>query len=488
MDSFRVPGIPVTAEIVSVDFAAEPNVIQMKIEINEKAVRHFNEKAQEFLYELKPDKTQRQKIKRVESSAAHAFVTKHLSEKDVIEFASMGYVDNLTGRQVARYFNADNIPIGLDEKSYAEFDKFIENIYRRREINSLLSQSFLYECAFKWFEKKYKGTLSAEKDLITFLREEGEESIKKFKVSLPISFLSIEKPFKFGRVSFDYLKKAFCDRYINDAKSKANEQDQFDENTFNIFESRFRKRYQGTVIASITIEAEQQRCMEIGKLQIEKALTVLRFFSPSAFLPEIPCYFGIMGQTDIPKSYYFVFGNEDELPLIQEGIDEMRMHSWSISAHEYSRLYKMGLGLGSSLIIKEHPTQFEDSVLNSMFLFGRALTSREFQDKVVYALVSIETLLLQNQSEPIQSNVGLRLAFLSESEPEKRKHVKETINRAYKFRSSYIHHGKIGEEDWELLKVLQHIIWTAIRNALISLNRFRTQREFIDYIEKMILS
>ena len=231
----------------------------------------------------------------------------------------------------------------------------------------------------------------------------------------------------------------------------------------------------------------QQRCIEIAKLQIEKALTVLRFFSPSAFLPEIPCYFGIMGQTDIPKSHYFVFENEDEIPLVQEGIDERRMHSWSISAHEYSELYKMGLRLASNLIFKEDHTQFEDSVLNSMYLFGRALTSREFQDKIVYALVSIETLLLQNQSEPIQSNVGLRLAFLSESEPQKRKNVKETINKAYKFRSSYIHHGKIGE-DWELLKVLQHTIWTAIRNALVSVDRFKTRKEFLDYIENMILS
>lgn len=93
----------------------------------------------------------------------------------------------------------------------------------------------------------------------------------------------------------------------------------------------------------------------------------------------------------------------------------------------------------------------------------------------------------KNQTEPIQSNVGLRLAFLTCSELERRKNVREVINKAYKFRSSYIHHGNIGE-DWELLKELQHIIWTAIRNALASKDKFKTPKEFFDYIESMILS
>ena len=187
----------------------------MKIKLNEKAEKYFNEKVIKFLYELKPNGTKRQETKGVESSAAHTFITEEFKENDIIAFTSMGYVDRLTGKQISRYFIADNVPIGLDQKSYAEFDKFIEGLYRKREINSLLSKSFLYDCVFKWFEEKYKGTLNGEIDLISFLKIRGEESINKFKVSLPISFLSIEKPFKVGNVFFDYLTKDFCNKYID---------------------------------------------------------------------------------------------------------------------------------------------------------------------------------------------------------------------------------------------------------------------------------
>lgn len=459
----------------------------MKINLNENAERYFNDKVIGFLYQLKPDKTPSRKSQRVESSQAHTYVSGHFGEKEIIKFTSMGYVDNLTGKQVARFFEADKKLIGLDQNAHAEFVRFIESLYQKREINSVLSLSFLYDCVFKWFEDKYKGKLPAENDLISFLKENAEEAIKKFTVYMPISFLSIQKPFEVGNIRFEYLTTNFCDKYISNAKSKISEQGKFDENSFNVFETRFRNRYQGNVFAAINIEAEQERCIEIAKLAVRKALTVLRFFSPSAFLPEIPSYFCIMGESDLPKNYYFVFENGEEIPSVHEGIDERRMHKWSISASEFAEISKLGIGLAAGLIFKDNPNEFEDSVLNSMHLFGRALTSKEFQDKIVYALVSAENLLLQNQSEPIQSNVGLRLAFLTESEHQKRKAVKVTINKSYKFRSAYIHHGKVIEE-WELLKDLQHAIWTAIRNAMILANKFATRKDFFDYIEKMILS
>lgn len=458
----------------------------MKIILNEDAEKHFNEKVLDYLYELKPDKKREQQAVKVESSSSHVFVSEHLTDKNIAGITALGYVDQLSGRQVARYFLADNIPIGLSEEKYEQFERFIENIHRKKEINSFLSHTFLCDCAFEWFEKRYKGLFNKEIDLVTFIKEKGEESIRQYTVSIPISFLSIEKPFKIGMVSFDYLTKDFCDSYINAVGLKANEQGKINQNQLGVFEAKFRKRYQGTVFASVTLEAEQQRCVEIAKLQTQKALTVLRYFSPSSFIPEMPCYFGIMGKTHIPESYYFIFKKEG-LPSIQEGIEERRMHTWPISDNELSHLHELGLGLAANIMFKVDPTELEDLILNSIYLFGRTLTSMEFQDKIVYALVSIETLLLQNQTEPIQSNVGLKLAFLTESEAIKRKSVREMINKAYKFRSSYIHHGKI-KEDWELLKVLQHSVWTAIRNALVSTAKYKSVKDFLNHIDHMIMS
>jgi len=457
----------------------------MKIQLNEKAAIYFNEKVKEFLYELKPDTTKNRDQAKVESSASHVFVSDHFTDKNIINISSVGYVDNLSGKQVARYFLVDKTPIGLDQEFYADFVKFAESLHRKKEINKLLSLEFIIDCTFEWFENRYKGLLHEDIDLVEFLLQKAEKAIKRTKISIPISFLSIEKPFEIGNITFEYFRTEFFDRYINYTKSKAQKSDSFNLDNFKIFERNFRKKYQGAVFSSISLEAEQRKCVETARSETEKALMVLRFFSPSTFLPQIPCYFGIMGQTDIPKNHVFIF--ENEIPLIREEIEEMRMHIWSISHREFEKLRKLGIEIPSDLIIKQNPSEFETLILNSMSLFGRSLTSDNYQDKIVYSLVSIETLLLQNQSEPIQSNVGLRLSFLTESKSEKRKDVKDLINRAYKTRSSYIHHGKIGE-NWEILEKLQHLIWTAIRNALISKDRFKTQNDFLDYIENLILT
>ena len=85
----------------------------MKIQIHEQAVKHFNSKVIEFLYELKPDTTKREQQVVFESSASHVFISDHLTEKDIVEISSFGYCDPLSGKEVARYFVHDKKYIGL---------------------------------------------------------------------------------------------------------------------------------------------------------------------------------------------------------------------------------------------------------------------------------------------------------------------------------------------------------------------------------------
>ncbi len=457
----------------------------MRIQIHEEAANYFNSEIIKFLYELKPDTKKRKERVDVESSASHVFISDHFTEKDIIEISSFGYSDHFSGKETARYFGCGEKRIGLDEGSYAAFVKFAERLHKIKEVNTVLSLDFIVDSAFDWFERKYKGTLPADSKFVDFIVQEADKAIKKHRISIPISFLHIQESFNIGRITFEYFREDFFDKYINERKSKAQKAGDFNANNFNILERGFRKRYQGVVFASMSLEAEKRRCIEITKSEAQKAIMVLRFFSPSAFIPQIPCYFGIMGERDLPINYAFIF--ENEMPQVHESVQERRMYYWPISRRQFEELRELGIDGASDLIINTSPSEFGKLILNSMSLFGRSLTSNNYQDKVVYALVSIETLLLQTQSEPIQSSVGLRLAFLTESEREKRKDVKNLINSAYKIRSSYIHHGRIGE-DWQILVRLQHLIWTAIRKALILRDRFKNQKEFIDYIEDLILT
>lgn len=95
--------------------------------------------------------------------------------------------------------------------------------------------------------------------------------------------------------------------------------------------------------------------------------------------------------------------------------------------------------------------------------------------------------MLKNDTEPIQHSIGIRLAFLTRKNIEERKLVIKLIKDAYKLRSSYIHHGKITTE-YALLQQLQHLVWQSIINVIRSVDNYKSQTDFVNYIEDLILS
>jgi len=455
-----------------------------KPELHPKTIGYFDSKIDDLLLELKPRREPDRAGPREESSLCHVFV-RDVNPNDIISFSSLGSFDGL-GNELSRYFPADTVAIGLEGEEYARFEQVMERLYEQVSINSIVSLKFLKTSAFDWFEKQYKGQIPRQLGFIEFLTEAVQASVREYKISIPISFLAIQEPFKVGNVVFEYYKKESFDDYLARAREAARKSVAFDERDFRVGEEKFRKKYQGLVYASVQVEAEKTRAIEVATDDAEKALMVLRFLSPTAFAPEVPCYFGLMGRTYLPAHHYFVFW--DRSMETHEGISESRDITWRITRNEFSQLnLEKPLREASELVTKKGRSDLETSLMSSIHSFGRSLACPAFHDRVVHMTVAAETLLLQTANEPIQSNLSRRLAFLAEREAQQRKEAIEVIRRVYKARSSYIHHGKV-KEDMKLLRQLQHIIWTAIANTLNLRHKLSTQKELCDYVENLILS
>jgi hypothetical protein len=451
----------------------------MDLKLPNKAGEYFNKKAEEFLFLLKPEPAKERRGK-VKSSSTEQFSYK-FNENDIISIGIIMEVDGF-GNEKARYFNVDKTRIGLSGEDYASFENLTQQIVKKKEFDSLLSQKFLKDTLFEWFEKKYTGSLHSSANFITYLSKQSEDAVKSRKISIPLSFIEIQDPFVVGKVIFEYFRKELFD--------------QIEEHLLKNFENReedvankmisTRKQYQGSVVATMTVKAEKHKCLEIVKEETEKAIMILRFFSPGTFLPKIPCYLGRMGQVNIPSNHFFLF-DDKQLPNIIVEVDEKKDFDFFIGKQQLSMLKGIGIEEASNVILKERKTELEDLLLNCMELFTKGIASKEYQDKIVFSLVAVETLLLQNTSEPIQSNVSLRLAFLTENFPEGRKNVVTLVKKAYKLRSAYLHHGKF-DYDYKILQELQHTVWTALRNVLMNRSRFMSQAELLDFIEKQVLT
>lgn len=451
----------------------------MDIKLPSQAEEYFNKKAEELFSLLQPSSLKGRGKPKTKLSNSHS-VKYSLNSKDFINIRMTGAIDGF-GRERSRYFQTQEGSIGLEGEKYSHFAQLVTELVERSELKDFLSEEFLKEILFRWLEKKYKEEFTEAFNCVDYLKKRAKEEIKTRKISTPISYLSIEKPFKIGNVTFEFYTKEFFDRFEKHIREDLNKRG----SDSGSFVDKLRDDYQGTVFSSISIKGETRKCIEIAKEETEKALVGLRFFSPTAFIPEIPSYFGVMGKVFIPSSHVFIF--ENDFPNIQKKINETRYFIFKVREEDLQKFREYGLDHLNKLLIKENKTKLEKLLLNCLFLFSKAITAKDFQDTLVFTLVSIETLLLRSTSEPIQSTVGLRLSFLSGQNIKDRKYVKKLVNDAYRVRSAYLHHGK-RKKDFTLLKNLQLHVWIALRNVLVTRDNYSSQEELLKYIEDLVLS
>lgn len=452
----------------------------MSIEFPIQAKEYFDAKAEEILLLLKPRSTREQPGREKRSNVN--IYSEEIPEDQIFDFRVTGKIDRL-GKEKAKYFETENGLIGLEGDNYTIGETLIFKLSERPELNKLLSGEFIKETLFGWLEKRYKGEITLTRKFSEHLIEKATEGIKERKVSIPIAFLSIERSFQLGRVIFEYIPDMLFDKIERQIRAKTGNAEGINEGVRQI-----RKRYQGLVYSSVTISAELQKCIEIAKEETEKALMVLRLYCPTVFVPTIPSYFAPVGKVGLPASYLLVFEEKTILPNLNEQIDERRSPVCFFSEEDLT-MFKMRCGLDDAdeLIVKESSTKLEDLLLLCLSLFARGIKSTDFQDRVVFMLVVTETLLLKNTSEPIQASVSQRMAFLTAFSVKERREIIDIIKEAYKYRSSYLHHGN-KKDDFELLQKLQHIVWTGLTNVLKTRDKFSSQDELLRFIEDKILS
>lgn len=410
-------------------------------------------------------------------SIAHQVIDHHFQDEDVIGSTSFSTIDGF-GKEKSKFFESDKGFIGLADSDYDAYENIIERIAIRADVKTYLSREYIGSTLFKWFEGLYKGTLPQSVGFTQYLIECSENDVKDIKIAVPISYLDIEESFKVGRVVFEFYTKEFFDDF---EAAVASRNPSFEKDGLR----NIRREYQGVVFASLVVCAEKERACEIATEETEKAITLLRFFSPSVFWPEIPSYLGRMGHANVPVSHSFVF--EDKWPVIHSAVDEKVDYRLPIDKKHLQFLRGSGLDDGSELISKPNPTDYEKLLLNSISMFTKGVVSTDYHDKVVFCLASIETLLLKNTSEPIQHSIGLRLAFLSSLRPQQRKSVIDLVREAYEIRSSYIHHGK-KRQDIDLLRNIQMTIWSVLRKCIRNRSQFQNQAQLLDFVERLILA
>jgi hypothetical protein len=446
------------------------------------AVSHFNEQATGYCMRLRTvSPTSPRTVGVGESSEAHV-PAKSFNQADVHDLRLTGSVDGL-GRELSRCFRTSEGYVELAAEDYQSFLLLCRQLFDAGSLSDSLSEEFIRSTLFGWIEKHYKSEIPADLLFVEYLREQAGKAVGLRRVAIPLDSMSIEIPFTVGAVIYDYFRKDFFDSFQEFLLS----QKKNDAEQVRLFVSRTRGEYQGRVHASFQVEAETERAIELAKVAVEESLMLLRFFSPTALLPEIPSYFGMLGRTSVPYIDAFVFTGTAGFPTIIKRVDEKRQFTLPLSSLHLGEMRKLGLDLAGALLTKPSRTELEELLLSSMSLVARATQAMLYHEKIVFTLAAAETLLLGDTAEPIQQSLGLRLAFLTSDQPDGRKAVIALVKDSYKCRSAYLHHGR-QTGDLDTTKELQATVWTALHNVLMNLGKISSQSELLRFIEGMILS
>lgn len=398
-----------------------------------------------------------------------------LTDKDIIDTPIIGY-SNQFDQWVARYSYRENRCIGLAGSAYQQLRVLADQFLKISWVRESLGQDFLEDNILIWcldsFGKLEPGSLVAH------ILDISKGAVKNYVIWVPIALLEVEQEFEFGPVKIAPITKAMLDDVENPATSLNPEQ----ADNIRMLFSDLRKRFQGSAAIVVGVEAAsghaQDRAIEIA----ETTIALLRIYSSAASTPWLLCACAISGSEVAPKTSAITFGPGGGFGF-SEALAKPSPKHWKISQRRWEEMNEAGL---RSLwrLIDEKQNNFSAKVRVCLLTFSKGLTFSEIGDRLVYTLSALEGLLLRDSSEPIQQNIGERMAFLIEKDVTKRQDVVRNLRMIYGLRSQYIHHRVSVTEEKEL-EVFWINAWKTLLTAADNLDRFESHQKFIEGIEKI---
>ncbi len=445
---------------------------QGTFDIHPDAKRNFDEKASLLATSLTPDP---QVFDDSQRFPIAPYVTEVIGKDDIVPESSVWSRMDHSGREYARYFQVGERAFALEGETYSDFRRLAENMQRTEALRDKISLDTVIDLLTEWLRATRKGqsTLTATE----FILSKCPAMVREYTVLLPLYGLFIEEPFDVGRVAL----RTVTEQEINGWVTAWTKEHPEHAESFRQSGQKWKRDLQGKAAASITLAAEPKRAYEIARREAEDALAMLQVFSVAMLVPEARCYWTLLGSERVESFAYFLL-QDDTLKNGQSGFYRYRNTVSAISKPILNDLQARGLDLASELLRLQKRNDFQEHLLDALLTYSRAALQDGIAEKLLYILVALESLLLRDDKEAVQQNLGERIAFTIGGNLDERKRVIKVTKDAYNLRSRFMHHGA----DVDDLKVMQEFMSYAnvfFERALRAINLFSSRLDFLDTLE-----
>lgn len=447
------------------------------MDIHSKAAANFNKKAESFFELVQKVEPTNKESKNIESNfEPDIFIpdSHRIKESDLIGELSQTIEDQ--NGNVTYILNVNQEQYILIEKDNA-IALFVESIHKDKNINNIATQKTINKLFISWIRNRIVQ-LKAE-SFTEYLLYELVKIVDTYEVWMPINNLFIEKSFNIGKIVFKPITKEFIDQLI---PSKEILGDKVKE-----YENQLRTELQGFTASTLTVKSEPDRAHELLLTMTQDSLSILRVFSIAAMSPKYTCNYYIKGSEKKQNATWITMKNNKLHRITKSVLNQQMTNSEFLDQNTINQHFRCGLAVINNILLKEKKTSFEEKVINFLIIYSKCTTTDILSDKLIYIFSAFESIFLKDSSEPIQQNLGERIAFLIGNTVEERIDIIKNLKIVYVLRSKVVHHG-VSIRETESLEKFMLNTWVAITQIIEHTLSKETQLDFIDYLDNKKLS
>jgi hypothetical protein len=363
------------------------------------------------------------------------------------------------------------------------FEKLVALLCRQRQLRQAVGPRFLSEALEDWLKGRLEGAVTRE--FSDWLLSRASASLEARTFVVPLENFRSESPFDFAGVRFDHsvMTKDIFDQVERDwitAKPDL-------EAEIRSASKRYRRWFHGQTCGVVTREADPHWAAAGAAEMVDRALSAMRLFSPSAFVPGYKSAVGRVGRVLVPGDVTCEV--VDGLPAcISNGVaDGYAQTQWFWSDEDRRRALRVGLEDFERLLLKNDLTELEEALLRAVELLDDSVRCNELEKRSALAFTAAESLLVRNASEPVQVMLGLRCGHLTRQDPDDRMWVDRTIKEAYALRSGYLHRGR-RKIDEKVLSDLHCVLIDTIAAVSRLTPSLSAREELFEHLDRLIWS
>jgi hypothetical protein len=401
-----------------------------------------------------------------------------ITEADLVEEIKFHFLDNMLGDHVGIVVFKENTAFALQGDPFVNLLKIADIVYGIEAFRNIVGQRFIFNTIIDWAVLRFRNEILEA--LPKYIEDMVSNAGQYRQVWIPVPFALSEVDFVLGKTSFRTITSALITEWIDIMPGpvpKAHEDDR------KLMFEDLRDKYQGHLAGTFTFTCEISRALELSYQYLADSLSVLRLFSPANTIPELANGLYEYGWKMYESKQNIIFSPppKPELHVTFEILGNLG--HWTIEDRLVNALASDKYKGFHELLINDKKTQFQEKLLDSIRIYSRHMLRNSMFDKLLYIFTAIESLLLKNDSEPIQTNLSDRIAFMLSSTIEGRRSIVKLVKEVYSIRSRYVHHGNITVEADQSVREFLRLVWGVFVSLVGNKDNFTTKDECIKAIE-----